>query len=84
MAVKKNQTDDRRLEIYHALLEMSENGQLKHGSVKDVTKKFDIFRHTVMRVWKREKSSMAKGSVTEDVCSRAKGNRGNKCRDTNL
>lgn len=50
MAMKKNLTDDKSIKIYYTLLEMSENGQLKHGSVKYFAEHFYIYRHTVMRL----------------------------------
>lgn len=69
-------TDGERLEIYHALLEKSINGELEKHHTTEVSHSFSVPLQTVQKIWKRAKNTSSGEAV--DVSHRRKGNCGRK------
>lgn len=69
-------TDGERLEIYHALLEKSINGELGKHHTTEVSHSFSVPLQTVQKIWKRAKNTPSGEAV--DVSHRRKGNCGRK------
>lgn len=69
-------TDGERLEIYHALLEKSINGELGKHHTTEVSHSFSVPLQTVQKIWKRAKNTLSGEAV--DVSHRRKGNCGRK------
>ena len=67
---RKQLTAEERHAILQMLLERSEDGVLKNGSIIAVAGQFKISRLTVSNLWKRGKQSVANGSRYMDVSSR--------------
>lgn len=69
-------TDGERLEIYHALLEKSINGELQKHHTTEVSHSFSVPVQTVRKIWRRAKNTSSGEDV--DVSHRRKGNCGRK------
>lgn len=73
---RKEMTDEERVEVYHALLERSNNGKLLKNSTREVSGLLDVPLQTVQNIWKRAKNT-GYGEVV-DVSHRRKGKCGRK------
>ena len=67
---RKQLTVQQRQAILQALIERSEDGILKRGSINAVAGQFNVSRLTVSNLWKRGKESIASGNQYMDISSR--------------
>lgn len=73
---RKEMTDEERVQVYHALLERSNNGKLFKNSTREVSGLLNVPIQTVQSIWKRAKNT-GEGEVV-DVSHRRKGKCGRK------
>ncbi|PWA81839.1 Transposase, Tc1-like protein [Artemisia annua] len=64
-SITKNTTIDQRNAIYQSLLEQSDNGILKFGSITNVARKFGVCNRTVSRIWHEAKRQVDQGSTVD-------------------
>jgi hypothetical protein len=57
----KHMTEKIRNDVYHKLLEISEDGILPHGGITRVAKEFSIHRTGVSRQWKQASAQRVLG-----------------------
>ena len=57
----KHTTEKIRNDVYHKLLEISEDGVLPHGGITRVAKEFSIHRSGVSRLWKQASAQRVLG-----------------------
>jgi hypothetical protein len=75
---KQNLTNDQRRIIYDHILKLSDGGKFTHGSILETSKKFNVSRKTVSRIWSQGQASSANGLFCADVSSKKTGRVGRK------
>ncbi|GJM99859.1 hypothetical protein PR202_ga16998 [Eleusine coracana subsp. coracana] len=74
---RKEGSDEARKQVYQTLLARRKNGRLGRNDTRHVSSQFGLHIHTVQKVWRRGKESLAQGIVVE-VTSRKRGCIGHK------
>jgi hypothetical protein len=69
---RKNLSDNKRQEIYEALLLRSLNGKLKRRTSTIVANLFNVNRRYVSSIWRRAKECIAAGEPVDVSCKRKK------------
>lgn len=69
----KHMTEKIRNDVYHKLLEISEDGVLPFGGITRVANEFSIHRSVVSRLWKQASAQRALGlSISQAIAKKTK------------
>ena len=69
-------SDSERHEVYHFLLENTNDGKLRHGAIRDAMEKFGVSRKVVYTILSRVRKATTPEEVMGAINRRNKGNSG--------